>query len=82
MAPPRGRLTSDSRFSYSGSMPTVQGNVQSVQAQGQEPGFSSVDRIIAWLERDREVFESLDKYQTTLSAAGRSVKFQTTQYGE
>ena len=53
-----------------------------MQAQGQAPGFSSVDRIIAWLERNREVFESLDKYQITLSAAGRSVKFQTTQYGE
>lgn len=64
-------------------MPTVQGSpVQVVQPQLPRNAFGTVDQIIAWLERNRPVFESLDKYQVQISASGRSVKFQTTQFGE
>lgn len=52
--------------------------------QPQRPAneFGTVDLIIAWLERNRATFEMLDKYQVQISASGRSVKFQTTQFGE
>lgn len=64
-------------------MPTVPAShIEVFQPQNSANEFGTVDKIIAWLERNRATFENLDKYQVQISASGRSVKFQTTQYGE